>query len=107
MANLREFKESPFEQGEDEVIAYKVTVPTTWGTATFTSLSSKIYEDPDGDNTDKTASMLSGSTSASGQVITTPAVTGLTVGKKYRLEIKWDSSEGDTLEAYAIIYAEK
>ena len=103
----REFKESPFHQGEDEKPAYVVTVPTSWGTATFTSLSSVLYEDPDGDNTDKTSTMLSGSTTASSQVVTTPVVTGLTAGLKYRLEVKWTSSESNVLEAYAIIFAQR
>ena len=102
-SDLREFKESPFYQGEDEILVYIFTVPTSWGTAVFTSLSATLYEDPNGENADKTATMLSGATASSGQVITTPAVTGLTKDKKYRLEVKWKSSENNTLEAYAII----
>jgi len=39
-------------------------------------------------------------------VITTPLVTGLTAGNIYRLEIKFVTG-GNTLEAYAIIQAEK
>lgn len=104
-SDLREFKESPFYQGEDEILVYIVTVPTSWGTAVFTSLSAALFEDPNGEDVDETATMLSGATTASGQVITTPAVTGLTKGKKYRLEVKWKSSENNTLEAYAIINA--
>ena len=107
MSDKREFKESPFYQGEDESPAYKVTVPTSWGTATFTSLSSALYEDPDGDDTDRTSTMLSGSTTASSQVITTPQVTGLTKGLKYRLEVKFTTSESNPLEAYAIIFAQR
>ena len=107
MSEKREFKESPFYQGTDEVLAYTFTVPTSWGTASLTSLSSVLYEDPDGDNTDKTTTMLSGSTTASSQVITTPAVTGLTAGLKYRLEVKWTSSEGNVLEAFAFIFAQR
>lgn len=107
MSNKREFKESPFYQGADEQIAYKVTVPTSWGTATLTSLSAVLYEDPDGTNTDVSTTKLSGSTTASAQVITTPIVKSLTAGTKYRLEIKFTSTEANVLECYAIIFAER
>lgn len=103
----REFKESPFYQGTDEIIAYKVTVPTSWGTSDFSSLSSKIYSVVGETYTDTTSTNLSGSTTASGQVITTPLVQTLTDGTKYRLEVKWVSSEGNTLEAFAIIYGQR
>lgn len=103
----REVKESPFEQGVDETIAYKITVPTSWGTATLSSLSSKLYQDPDGVNTDVTATKMTGTTTASGQVITTPAISGLADGEVYRLETKFTSSEGDILECYAIIMCKR
>ena len=107
MSEIREFKESPFYQGSDEQIAYVLTVPTSWGTATFTSLSSVLYEDPDDDNTVVTDTKLSGSTTASSQVITTPLVKSLTAGTKYRREVKWTSSENNVLEAFAIIFAQR
>ncbi len=107
MSEKREFKESPFGQGADEKIAYVLTVPTSWGTATLTGLSSVLWEDPDGDNTDVSETKLSGSTTASGQVITTPLVRLLTAGKKYRLDVKFDPSESNTLGPYAIIFAQR
>ena len=107
MSDKREFKESPFYQGTDEQIAYKVTVPTSWGTADFTSITNTLYEDPDGDNTDVSATKLSGETTASGQVITTKLVKSLTAGTKYRLEVKFTGSENNVLEAYAIIFAQR
>lgn len=107
MSERREFKESPFYQGADEKVSHVLTTPTSWGTATLASLSSVLYEDPDGDNTDVTSSKLSGSTTASGQVITTPLVQLLTAGKKYRLEVKWTSSESNVLEAFAFIFAQR
>ena len=107
MSDKREFKESPFDQGSNEQIAYKITVPTSWGTATLSSLTSVLYEDPDGANTDVSATKISGSTTASGQVITTGLVKLLTAGTKYRLEVKWTSSESNVLEAYAIIFAQR
>ena len=107
MSDIREFKESPFYQGADEQIAYLVTVPTSWGTADFSSITNALYEDPDGENDDVSATKLSGSTTASSQVITTKLVKSLTAGTKYRLEVKWTSSESNVLEAYAIIFAQR
>ncbi len=101
----RRIRESPFEQGTDEIVAYKITIPTTWGTATLSAITCKLYEDPNTTNTDKSSTMLTGSASASGQVITTQAVTGLTVDHDYRLEVKFTSSEGNTLECWCLIRA--
>ena len=103
----REFKESPFEQGEDEQVAFAITVPASWGSATLASLASVLYEDPDGDNTDVSSTKISGSTTASGQVITTGLVKSLTDGKKYRLDVKFTSSESNVLEAFAFIFAQR
>ena len=99
----RQFKESPWEQGADEAVVYTVTIPTSWGTATLTSITCKLYEDPGNANTDRSATMLTGSASASGQVITTQKVTGLTVDMDYRLEVKFTTAEGNVLEAWGII----
>jgi len=101
--NVRAVNGSPFYQGEDEIIARGVTVPTTWGTATFSNIANKLYEDPEGDNTDVSATNLSGVSTASGQVITTQSVGSLTAGTDYRLEVKFDTSEGNTMEFYMII----
>ena len=107
MSDKREFIESPFDQGADEQIAYVVTVPTSWGTSTLSSITCKLYSDPDGTNTDVSATSLSGTASATGQVITTQLVKSLTAGVKYRLEVKFTSSEGNVLEAYAIIRGQR
>ncbi len=107
MSEKREFKESPFYQGADEQIAYVLTVPTSWGTSGFTSITNTLYEDPDDANTDVSATKLSGSTTASAQVITTKLVKSLTAGTKYRLEVKWTSSESNILEAFAFIFAQR
>lgn len=101
----RRFKEGPWEQGADEAIAYTLTVPTTWGTSDFSSIACKLYEDPNGDNTDRSSTMLTGSASSSGQVITTQTVTGLTESYDYRLEVKFTTSEGNTVEAWGLIRA--
>jgi hypothetical protein len=103
IAKGRRIRESPFEQGADEIAAYKITIPTNWGTATLSAIACKLYEDPNTTNTDRSSTMLTGSASASGQVITTQAVSGLTVDKDYRLDVKFTSSEGNTLECWALI----
>ena len=101
----RRFIESPLEQGVNEEIAYPITVPTTWGTSDFSSITCSLYEDPSGDNTDRSSTMLSGSASSSGQVITTKTVEGLTAGYDYRLVVKFTTSEGNIVEAWGIIRA--
>ena len=101
MAVTRAVKESPITQGADEIIAYTLTT-TPWG-ASPTSISVKLYEGAS--KTDRSATMLSGIAGATGDVITTPLVTGLTAGQVYRLEIKFTSS-GNVFEAFCIIYAE-
>ena len=102
MAIEREIIESPVEQGADEEVAYSLTT-TPWG-GTPTSVSVKLYEGTE--RTDRTATMLSGSASVASDVITTPTVTGLTVDKQYRLEIKFTEASGNVVEPYLIINCE-
>jgi hypothetical protein len=101
----RRFKESPWEQSIQEGIVYTVTIPTTWGTSDFSTISCALWEDPNGTNTDRSSTMLTGSASSSGQVITTQKVTGLTVDKDYRFEVKFTTSEGNTEVGWGIIRA--
>ena len=103
--NARVVSGSPFFQGEDEVIARGITIPTTWGTETFTNIVNTLYEDPEGDNDDVSDTKLSGVSTSSNQVITTQSVGSLTAGTDYRLEVKFDTSEGNTMEFYMIIKA--
>jgi len=93
----RRFKESPWEMSIQGSGGKTITVDTTWGTATFTSLSTALFEDPYGENDDISADALSGSTTASGQVITTASIDGseLTEGTMYRLEVTATMSEGN------------
>ena len=99
----RRFKESPWEMGAHESIAFPITIPTTWGTGTFTSITCALYEDPNSTNTNRSSTMLSGTASSSGQTITTQKVTGLTVGYDYRLEVTFTTVEGNVMEAWGII----
>ena len=96
----REVKESPLYQGEDEQIAYSLTT-TPW-VSTPASPSVKIFSIKGGVKTDTSTTNLSGSASATGDVITTPLVKSLVNGTQYRMEIQWTSG-GDTWEAWATI----
>lgn len=100
MTIKREVIESPITQGVGESLAYPVTT-TPWGSSP-TSVVVKLYEGA----TDRSATMLSGSASVLGDVITTPKVTGLTAGHEYRLEVQFTCS-GNTYETYCRIFAEE
>ena len=106
MATSREAIESPYLQGEDEILAYLVTT-TPWA-ASPTSPTVKIfsYDLTTDAYTDVTATKMSGSASVSGDVITTPAVTSLTAGTRYRVEVKFVVS-GNTFETYFWILGER
>ncbi len=104
MSNLREIKEGLQYIGADETIVYTLTT-TPWGSSP-TSPSAKIYE-LDGDTfTDVTSTKMSGSASAANDVITLPAISGLTAGTDYRVEVKFTSS-GNTFEAFAELKCER
>ena len=100
MANLREISEGLQCQGVNEEIVYGIT-STPWGSSP-TSITA-VLRDPDFE--DVSASMLSGSPSASGDVITTPKVLNLIAGELYRLEINF-SSGGQKFEFFIEILAE-
>jgi hypothetical protein len=92
-----------YYQGNDEAIIYSVTT-TSWG-STPTNVSVKAYDVTGGTRTDVTSTVLSGNATVVGDVITLPALTGLTAGKGYRVEVKFTSG-GNTFEPYLEIQAE-
>lgn len=92
-----------YTQGNDETIIYSVTT-TPWG-STPTNVSVKAYDVTGGTRTDVTSTVLSGNATVVGNVITLPALTGLTAGKGYRVEVKF-TSDGNTFEPYLEIEAE-
>jgi hypothetical protein len=100
---IRQVTEGRLTQGEDERIAYTLTT-TNWGASPGSPVC-KFYDITDGDRTDVSATLLSGSASVNGDMITTPLVTKLTVGHLYRLEMQFVCS-GNTFEAYAEIECE-
>lgn len=100
----REITEGRQLQGEDETVVYTLTT-TPWGTSP-SSESAKIWE-VDGDTyTDKTSTNMTGSASATNDVITLPGVHSLTAGTLYRVEVLFTCS-GNIFEAYAEIQAER
>lgn len=100
--DVREIKESPWEQGVEEVRPYVLTT-TPWGGSPSNAVV-KLYEGAA--LTDVSATKLTGAASIVGDDITTPAVTGLEDGKRYRLEIKYTIG-GRTEEAYGWIVGKR
>ena len=89
---------SPEQQRPDERVAYQVTIH-----ASYTSPSvpvSKIYDMTD--ETDVSATKLSGGATLNEQVFTSPLVIALVAGHSYRLEFQFVSG-GNTFEPYLMI----
>ncbi|MDY7078646.1 MAG: hypothetical protein SXV54_17160 [Chloroflexota bacterium] len=98
----RQIEESPIYQGEDEEIAYTLTIPSSWGP----SPSSPTVTIKDADGADVTSTYTSGSASVDGTVITTSTILNLVADAQYRLEIQFTSS-GNVLEAWADLRGEE
>ena len=108
--SIREIFEGEQEQGTDESIVYTLNV-NNWGSspsspsvAVYSLKKDGDYDDIDADVTSTV--MPSGSASVNGDVITWPALTSLTKGVTYRMEMKFTIS-GNVFEAYAIIKCER
>lgn len=102
----REIAEGAVVQGMDESIVYSLTT-TKWGSSP-TSVSVKVYSiNPEsGAATDVTSTVMpSGSASVSGDIISLPALTALSIGVKYRVEVNFTCS-GNVFEAYAYVQGE-
>lgn len=106
MSDDREVVESPVQQGADEEIAYQLTV-TPWG-STPTSVTVDVFDITEGAYTEVSSDVLTTeAASVSGDVITLPALSGLTAGNRYRVEVQFDTADGHTLEAYLVVEAER
>jgi len=95
-------KEIDLKQGVDEEIAYTLTT-TPWG-STPSDVAVTAYEGSS--FTVVTSTVLSGSPSINGDVITTPVVKSLTAGKAYRIEIKFTVG-GNIMECYFELEAKR
>ena len=103
MSSDRQVMERDIRQGEDERIVYSVDV-SRW-TSSPTLEACKAYEMTGDVRTDVTETVLTGSGSVAGNVITLPALSGLAAGKVYRVEVKF-SSGGNTFETYFYVKGE-
>ncbi len=101
----REFRESPVVQGIDEEIIYALTT-TEWGTSPA-SATVKVFDVTPTAKTDVTSTVMpTGSISISGDTITLPVLKLLTLGKTYRIEVKF-STGNNVFEAWGIVHAEE
>lgn len=91
-------------QGQDESIAYEITT-TSWG-SNPSGVEVKAYEINGGVFSDASATVLDGTPSVSGDVITLPLLKSLTLGKKYRVEVKF-SSGGSVFEPWFYVVCER
>ena len=83
-------------QRPNETIAYTVDVSNVGSSPTVDSVTIVDIDTP---GTDLSSTLMSGSSSVSGDVITTPLVTSLTDGTSYRVIVKYTISS-ETFEDY-------
>lgn len=100
----REIVQSPLNQGADEQIAYTLTT-TPWGSSP-TSVAVTLFSYSGTAYTDVSSTLLSGTASVSGDIITLPKVINLVADTRYRLEIKFTSGS-NIFEPYAWINGER
>ena len=102
MSFTREVREGRMPQGVDEQIAYRITT-TPWGTSP--SSPAVVAKDRSAADSDVSATVLSGSPSVAGDVVTTPLVRSLTEGHLYRIEVRFTCS-GNVFEAWFEVMGE-
>ena len=101
---IHEVEQGRLFQGTEEQIAYTLTT-TPWG-ASPSSITVKAYDVTSG-LVDVSSTVLLGTASAVGDVITTPLIRSLTEGKLYRVEVKFTCSKGNVLECFFEIQTER
>ena len=93
----REILEGLQYQGEDESVAYSIDV-TNYGN-TPTSPAVDVFDEDDLSTSVKSTVMPTGSPSVASNVITLPALTALTDGQTYRVEVQFTLS-GNLFEVF-------
>ena len=88
-----------FYQGVDEEIAYTVDTGNWAASPTGASVVAKL------DVVDVSGSVLSGSPSISGSLITTGCLTSLSAGEDYRVEVKF-AQDGQIWECFFFVTGE-
>lgn len=101
--DAREVSEGKRYQGVDEQIVYTLTT-TQWGSSP-TSVTVAAFDVTNNEAT-VTSTVLSGSASVSGDVITLPTLKSLTLGHVYRIEVQFTSG-GSVFEAYFYVEAQR
>ena len=66
----------------------------------------KVY-DKDDEDTEVTSTVISGSSSVAGDVITLPKLSSLSEGTLYRVEVKFTEANSNVYEAYFYVQAER
>ena len=99
--SIREIDEGPQTQGADEKIVYSITT-TNW--ASSPTSPSMVVKNSAG--VDVSSTVVSGSISASGNIITLSAISGLTAGERYRVEVRFTAGGGAPFECYFFIDCE-
>lgn len=95
-------KEGRQIQGTDEKIVYMITT-TPWGASPANIAA--VVKDEGAANQDVTATVMPGTPTAVGDVITLPQLKSLTADHLYRVEVKFDAA-GNTFECYFEVQAE-
>ena len=89
-------------QGEDEELYYTNDTSANGGSPTDVAV---VAKDLSNDSADVSSTVLDGSSSVSGDVITLPKIKSLTAGNVYRIEIKYTCGN-NVFEDYLLIDAE-
>lgn len=108
MTVKREVIEGPQLHGADETLVYTITT-TPWASSpSVVGTDAKIfsYNVDTHVYTDVTSTNMTGTLSASSDILTLPAINGLTAGVRYRVEVKFTAS-GNVYEPYFWIYAQR
>ena len=103
--SVREFAESPLEQGSDESIRYKFDM-SRWPGSAYTNPVVVVFDISGrvpANWQDVTATVAPDAASITGSWFQTPAIGSLTARNQYRVECKWTVDGADVVEAYAIV----
>ena len=100
----RQVNEGTQVQGESESLRYAITT-TPWGT-TPTNVA-VVAKDVTAGDTDVSSTVLSGSTTIAGDVITLKALGNLTKNHLYRVEVQFTTAYGNTWECYFFVAAQE
>lgn len=104
--SVRSLQKSPEIQGVDEAVAWEADV-TKWVVSDPpTNPTCKLYRIDASVHTDVTDVNLTGSASVLGNVVTSPIVSGLTAGEKYRLVFRFNLGT-QLASAYLDLYVEQ